>query len=141
MNSPSSDTPGWFAPVAARSGEPLQVAMQQLFLTGRVLPVGAHLVVRHHFRSAEPGRIEVVYAFGLPRDAALRRFEVRGRGFSVHSELKPVRAVVEEYERGLAEGHLSTLAQQYRDGLVNLLYHGAAEKHPCDVGGATHRVP
>src|SRR5207302_6668854 len=36
------------------------------------------------------------------------------------SELKPVDEARQAYEKGIEEGHLSTLAQQYRDGLVNL---------------------
>jgi Ca-activated chloride channel family protein len=108
-----------FMPVAKPNGETLKIAMQELFLTGRILPVGAHLLVIHRFRSAEPKILEVVYSFMLPRDAALRRFEARGDGFAVHSELKPVREAAEDYERGLADGHLAALARQYRDGMVN----------------------
>ena len=65
--------------------------MQQLTLTGRILPMGARLRVRHSFVSAEEKAIEVVYGFALPRDAALRRFQITGEGFSVRSELKPAR--------------------------------------------------
>jgi Ca-activated chloride channel family protein len=111
---------GSFEPRNAASGETVRLAMQQLFLTGRILPAGAHLVVHHTFRSAEQQALEVVYCFGLPRDAALRRFEVRGADFYVRSDLKPVARAVEEYEKGLSEGRLSTLARAYGDGLVNL---------------------
>jgi hypothetical protein len=111
---------GSYVPVEAASGKPLRLAMQQLFLTGRILPVGAHLLVSHHFRSAEQKMLEVIYSFVLPRDAALRRFEVKGEGFAVRSALKPVKEATEAYEKGLAAGHLATLARQYRDGLVNL---------------------
>lgn len=109
-----------YAPRCARSGEPIRVAMQRLWLTGRVLPVGARLFVHHAFRSQEQNPLEVIYSFALPRDAALRRFVVRGEGFSVRSELKPVADAVRTYEEGLARGHLATLARQYRDGIVNL---------------------
>lgn len=112
--------PGAFVPVNAVNGEALRLVMQHLLLTGRVLPVGAHLLVRHDFRSAEEKMLEAIYTFVLPRDAALRRFEVRGEGFAVRSALKPVRQATEEYEKGLSSGHLSTLAKQYRDGLVSL---------------------
>jgi Ca-activated chloride channel family protein len=61
-----------------------------------------------------------VYAFGLPRDAALRRFSILGEGFRVRSALKPVEEARQEYEQGVTEGHLSTLARVYRDGRVNL---------------------
>jgi len=109
-----------FMPIAKANGETLKLAMQELFLTGRILPVGAHLLVSHRFRSAEPKNLEVVYSFILPRDAALRRFEAKGKDFAVHSELKPVQEASQIYEKGIAEGHLSALARQYRDGLVNL---------------------
>ncbi|MBI1787891.1 MAG: VWA domain-containing protein [Acidobacteria bacterium] len=109
-----------FAPVEAKSGEPVRLAMQQLYLTGRVLPVGARLVVRHTFVSAETKPVEVVYSFGLPRDAALRSFRITGEGFDVHSELKPVAEATSAYEAGLEKGHLAALARQYRDGVVNL---------------------
>ncbi len=94
--------------------------MQRLSLSGQVLPLGARLLVRHDFLSAETRPIEVVYCFALPRDAALRRFQVAGQGFSAHSSLKPVREAEEDYEAGLEQGHLGVLARQYRDGLVNL---------------------
>ena len=109
-----------FQPVAADTGEAVQLAMQRLWLKGQVLPVGARLLVHHTFRSSEKKPLEVIYSFGLPRDAALRRFRVSGEGFSAHSELRAVEEAVKVYEEGLEAGHLSTLARQYGDGLVNL---------------------
>jgi len=109
-----------FVPVAVETGAEIRLAMQRLWLTGRILPVGARLQVHHTFRSSEKKPLEVIYAFGLPRDAALRRFRVTGEGFSVRSELKPVEEAVKAYEAGIEAGHLSTLARQYGDGLVNL---------------------
>lgn len=111
---------GVYLPRSVASGEPLELAMQQLLLTGRILPVGAHLLVSHRFRSAEKKMLEVIYSFVLPRDAALRRFEVKGQEFAVRSALKPVKEATEAYEQGLAKGYLATLARQYRDGMVNL---------------------
>lgn len=101
-------------------GNGLQLAMQHLHLAGEVLPFGAQVEVCHRFVSAAPKPVEVVYAFVLPRDAALRRFRVEGAGFQVHSSLKPAAEAAEEYERGVADGSLSALARAYRDGLVNL---------------------
>jgi Ca-activated chloride channel homolog len=109
-----------FAPLATETGQPLGLAMQKLWLTGRVTPAGARLVVRHWFRSSEPKPLEVIYSFGLPRDAALRRFRISGEGFSVRSELRPVADARKAYESGLEKGSLSALATQYRDGVVNL---------------------
>jgi len=117
---PATEAAVGFAPRQAATGEELDLAMQSLWLAGRILPVGAHLVVRHTFRSQEQKPIEVIYSFALPRDAALRRFRVSGEGFSVRSELKPVQEAVRAYEDGLQAGHLSTLARSYRDGVVNL---------------------
>jgi len=108
------------APRSAKTGKEIKLAMQELWLTGEILAVGARLVVRHTFQSAENDPLEVIYAFVLPRDAALRRFKVEGEGFSVHSELRPVEEAQKAYEKGIEEGHLSTLAKQYRDGVVNL---------------------
>jgi Ca-activated chloride channel family protein len=109
-----------FVPVAAETGQEISLAMQRLWLTGRVLPAGARLLVHHTFRSSESKPIEVIYAFGLPRDAALRRFRVSGEGFSVRSELKVVEEAVRAYEEGIQAGHLASLARQYGDGLINL---------------------
>jgi len=109
-----------FIAMQAESGKPLRLAMQKLWLQGRVLPVGARIVVRHVFRSTETKPMEVIYAFALPRDAALRRFRVVGEGFNVHSELKPTEEAVKAYEKGIEEGHLSSLLRQYGDGVVNL---------------------
>jgi Ca-activated chloride channel family protein len=109
-----------FCPCIAATRKPLNLSMQRLWLTGQVLPAGARLVVQHVFRSEEDTPLEVIYSFPLPRDAALRRFRITGDGFEAHSELKPTETAVKAYEQGLAQGSLSTLVRQYRDGLVNL---------------------
>ncbi len=109
-----------FAAVRADNGKPIELAMQRLWLTGRLLPAGAHLTVQHIFRSQEEGPLEVVYAFSLPRDAALRAFRITGTGFEVHSELKPTEDAIKAYETGIAGGSLAALARQHGDGVVNL---------------------
>lgn len=116
----NTESTGVFAPRNAETGEPIALAMQRLWLAGRILGVGARLVVKHTFRSGEKKPLEVIYGFGLPRDAALRRFRITGPGFSVASELKPIEKVRETYEEALADGHLAAMAAQYGDGLVNL---------------------
>src|SRR5271167_3774649 len=98
-----SSTESTFGPLAARSRETLRLDMQRLWLTGRVLPVGAHLTVQHVFRSEEEKPLEVIYAFPLPRDAALRSFRITGDGIEVHSDLMETEAAVQAYERGIAE--------------------------------------
>lgn len=113
-------TSAGFAPVSIKTGEAIQLAMEQLWLHGELMPFGARLRVRHRFRSAERRPLEVIYAFALPRDAALRRFRVVGEGFAVRSELRKVEEARRSYEDALEKGHLATLAQQYGDGLVNL---------------------
>ena len=40
-----------FQALDARSGAEVRLAMQSLWLSGRVLPAGARLMVRHVFRS------------------------------------------------------------------------------------------
>jgi Ca-activated chloride channel family protein len=117
---PASSAAIAFRPVAAETGGELRLAMQSLFLAGRILPVGARLTVRHVFQSEEKKPLEVIYSLALPRDAALRRFQVSGPGFSMRSELKPVAEAVKAYEAGLEKGNLATLARQYGDGIVNL---------------------
>ena len=124
-NAPLSPPPGedakpGFAPVNAANGKEVTLAMQDLFVTGHILAAGARLVVRHTFVSGEKQSVEIVYAFVLPRDAALRRFKITGKDFAVCSELQPVEAARKAYEKGLADGHLATLVEQYRDGYVNL---------------------
>jgi Ca-activated chloride channel family protein len=106
--------------VRSANGRPIALAMQRLWLTGQILPVGARLLVQHTFRNDEPAPLEVVYAFMLPRDAALRRFEIRGDGFEVQSELRSVEEAQQVYEEGIEAGSLSSLARAYRDGVVNL---------------------
>jgi hypothetical protein len=98
----------------------MRLAMQRLWLTGQVLPVGARLVAQHVFQSDEERPLEVIYSFPLPRDAALRRFRITGDGFETHSELKETEEAVKAYEQGIADGSLSALARQYGDGIVNL---------------------
>ena len=115
-----SDAVTSFAPVSARTGAPIRLAMQRLWLTGEVLPAGARLFIQHVFESSEKRRLEVIYAFPLPRDAALRRFRIVGEGFEAESELRETAEAVRAYEEGIADGSLSVLARQYRDGIVNL---------------------
>ncbi len=109
-----------FTPLAAETGEALQLSMQRLWLTGQVLPAGARLTVQHVFRSEESKPLEVIYSFPLPRDAALRSFRIAGEGFETHSELKETEEAVKAYEEGIARGSLSALARSYGDGVVNL---------------------
>jgi Ca-activated chloride channel family protein len=109
-----------FAPRSAATGKPIELAMQRLWLVGRITGVGARLLVRHVFRSGEKKPLEAIYGFMLPRDAALRRFRISGQGFSVASELKPIEKVRETYEEALTEGHTAAMAAQYGDGMVNL---------------------
>lgn len=117
---PAETTTSGFMALHAESGKPIQLAMQQLWLQGKILPVGARLMVRHVFRSSESKPLEVIYAFAMPRDAALRQFIITGEGFRVRSRLKPTEEAVKEYEAGIQAGHLATLARQYGDGMVNL---------------------
>ena len=101
-------------------GNEIKLAMQSLWLAGRLLPVGGRLWVRHEFASADSRPLEVVYSFMLPRDAALRRFRVETSSGSIESELKPTEEAVKTYEEGVQAGALSTMARAYEDGIVNL---------------------
>jgi Ca-activated chloride channel family protein len=115
-----STKPSCFMPVAAQTGQPVQLSMQRLWLTGRVLAAGGRLLVQHVFRSAEEKPLEVIYCFPLSRDAALRSFRIVGEGFEAHSELRETQEAVKTYEEGIADGSLSVLARQFGDGVVNL---------------------
>jgi Ca-activated chloride channel homolog len=105
---------------AAGDGREIRLAMQDLFVGGRVTPAGARLAVRHVFASAMDRPLEVIYAFMLPRDAALRKFEVVGKDFRVTSDLKPTADAEKEYEDAMEHGRLAVLAREHEDGLVNL---------------------
>src|SRR5437016_12351814 len=96
-------------------GKEVKLAMQRLWLTGQILSIGARLLVRHVFRNGEDQPLEVVYGFILPREAALRRFEVEGEGFQAHSELRRVEEAVKAYGQGLAAGHLAACARAHAD--------------------------
>jgi Ca-activated chloride channel family protein len=109
-----------FSAVNADTGKKLELAMQNLRLEGRITELGAVLNVRHIFQSSEKEMVEVVYAFMLPRDASLRKFKVVGENFTVSSSLMKTSEAKEVYEDGVKSGSLSILAQQYRDGVVNL---------------------
>ena len=109
-----------FAIRNSETGEDVKLAMEQLWLTGRVLPVGARLVLRHVFKSAEKKPLELVYTYGLPRDATLRSFRVVGEGFTVESELKPTAEARKEYEEAIQSGHLAVMNRVYHDGLSSL---------------------
>lgn len=120
MTVPMTESTGSYTALSKETGEELKLAMQRLWLTGKVTPFGARLLVEHSFESAEKGPVEVIYAFMLPQDAALRSFRVVGEGFEVTSDLQPVEKAVETYERGIDDGSLAVLLRQYRDGMVNL---------------------
>ncbi|MGA2095251.1 MAG: VWA domain-containing protein [Candidatus Acidiferrum sp.] len=109
-----------FAPLLPSTRKAMNLSMQKLWLTGQVLAMGARLWVRHEFASQEPGPVEVIYSFALPRDASLRRFRVSGENFQVDSELRPTREAHKLYEEGIQAGSLATMARLYGDGIVNL---------------------
>jgi len=109
-----------FAIRDSETGEDVKLAMEELWLTGRVLPIGARLVLRHVFKSAEKKPLELVYTYGLPRDATLRSFRVVGEGFTVESDLIPTSDAVKEYEEAMQSGHLAVLNRVYHDGLSSL---------------------
>ena len=109
-----------FAILDSKTGKSVRLAMENLWLTGRVLPVGARLVLRHVFKSAEKKPLELVYTYGLPRDATLRSFKVVGEGFTVESELKPTGEAKYDYEEAIQDGHLAVLNRVYHDGLSSL---------------------
>ncbi len=114
------DAAGRFVPADGETGEPLELAMQELQLIGKILPAGGRLVVRHVFRTGGSLPVEAVYLFPLPRDAAVRRFRVVGDGFSVTSDLQPVRRATETYEQAIDDGHLAALTRVRRDGILDL---------------------
>lgn len=111
---------GYFRIRRRHSDRDLGLALSRLYLSGTLLPVGARLKVEHSFVLDGRKRLEAVYSFILPRDAVLRSFVVSGPGFQERSKLKPTRIAEADYEKGLEDGHLSTLARNYRDGVVNL---------------------
>jgi hypothetical protein len=94
----STSTGVSFGPVAAGTQAPIRLAMQRLWVSGRVLAAGARLAVQHVFQSAEDRPLEVIYSFPLPRDAALRGFRITGEGFEAHSELRQTEEAVKAYE-------------------------------------------
>ena len=51
-----------FAPVEAKTGRELELAMQRLWLGGQELPAGARLVVEHVFQSAAPQTVDAFTA-------------------------------------------------------------------------------
>jgi hypothetical protein len=101
---PKQDAEMGFTAVNAATGQHLRLAMQQLWLTGQLCPVGARLWLQHRFQSNEDKPLEVIYSFVLPRDAALRRFVVKGQDFSVRSDLRPVAEAEQTYEAGIEAG-------------------------------------
>jgi hypothetical protein len=85
--------------------------MQRLWLVGRILGVGARLLVKHTFRSGEKKPLEVIYGFGLPRDAApinllklASSLEPDG-GMPGKSEEERVLSTILALLQFLAEGH------------------------------------
>ena len=110
----------FFAPLHAKSLEPLALDMQSLFLTGQVFPFGAKLNVAHVFRSNEKSAVEVVYSFALPRDASLVGFRIEGQGFCISSRLEPRTQAERRYEEAMEAGSLAAITQQNTDGIVNL---------------------
>ncbi len=109
-----------FSVMDPRTGKPIRTVMQDLRLSGRVLPIGAVLGVRHVFACRGRRPQELIYAFGLPREAALRRFRVTTGDHQIDSDLCPAEEAERLYEEGIEAGHLSTMVREYRDGIVNL---------------------
>lgn len=106
--------------VCVHTGRAIPLAMQRLDLSGKILPIGAVLRVTHKFRCEHSDPMEALYVSMLPRGAALRRFKIKGKGFSVESTLKKREKARKDYEKGVDKGHLSSLAEVSEDGLVTL---------------------
>lgn len=102
------------------TGQPVELAMQRLELTGRAYPVGALLRLVHRFRAKGTDPIEAVYVSQLPRNGTLRRFVIKGEDFEVESVLKEREEAQQVYDDGIAGGHLSSLAETHADGMVSL---------------------
>jgi len=124
-NTPTTIHPpsSWNTLVNAVTGQEIPLAMQHLSLTGHVSPAGALLRATHLFRCAPDmgSPLEAIYVFMLPRNTTLRRFIVKGDGFEVESKVTPREEARKEYEAGVQDGHLSTLAEVEMDGMVSLL--------------------
>ena len=104
----------------AHTREPISLAMQHLHMAGQASPAGALLRSTHRFKCAGNKPMEALYVFMLPRNGTLRRFIVKGEGFEVESKLEPRKEAREEYEQGVADGHLSVQAESSPDGMVTL---------------------
>ncbi len=106
--------------INAKSGELISTPMQRLELSGWITPMGASLQVVHRFQveGAEP--VEAIYLAALPKGGMLRRFVVKGEDFSIKSELHSRKKARQKYEEGVAEGHLSVLAEAVPDGMVSI---------------------
>lgn len=75
--------------VDTRTRDSVRLLMQHLHVTGELTPFGAGLLVRHVFRPDLAKPAELVYAFMLPRDAALLGFSVVGERFRVDGTCSP----------------------------------------------------
>lgn len=106
--------------IDTRTGKAIDLAMQRLEVTGRVYPLGSFVRVTHRFKCMGTQPMEAIYVSALPTGGTLRRFKVIGENFEVDSKLEPRKKARKEYEQGLAEGHLSVLAETNQDGLVHL---------------------
>lgn len=102
------------------TGKAIDLAMQKLEVTGRVYPLGSFVRVTHRFRCLGTKPMEAIYVSALPTGGVVRRFKVKGENFEVDSKLEPRKKARAEYEKGMAEGHLSVLAETNQDGLVHL---------------------
>lgn len=84
-----------FEVVSKETGKTIDLAMQSLVLTGRIIPIGAYLLVEHSFVCNEKKPVEVIYSFGLPREATLRRLKSRGKIFSLNLNLSQEKKLIE----------------------------------------------
>lgn len=106
--------------IDTQTGRAIDLAMQKLEVTGRIYPLGSFVRVTHRFRCLGTKPMEAIYVSALPTGGVVRRFKVKGENFEVDSKLEPRKKAREEYEKGMAGGHLSVLAETNQDGLVHL---------------------
>ena len=106
--------------IDAQTGQDVDLAMQQLHLSGRAYPTGSFIRATHRFKCAGDKPREILYVFMLPRQGTLRRFTVKGEDFEVTSRLEERKDARKEYEAGVEDGHLSVLAETSMDGMVTL---------------------
>lgn len=108
------DAPGSGALLTEREGEPVPVPLEHTDIRGQVSAHVATVDVAQRFVNPFDTKIEAVYVFPLPHDAAVRDFLMQVGERTIRGIIREKEEARRVYEAARAQGYVASLLEQER---------------------------